>query len=171
MESFAHHLQKADRLAAITQRVGFALWQLQEMEGVAAQYFVLVAQATLGMGLAAGNALIEKAQSKTFGATIHKITKAGLLSSELELRFTNLLSERNWLVHKSRSISRNAIYSDTAMQKLILRLDAITNESNALLRELSALVEYHVRKHGVTEEYIEETANQLLEQWHTSDAI
>jgi hypothetical protein len=41
METLNQQLQKADRLAAITQRIGFALWQIQGLEGVAAQYFVL----------------------------------------------------------------------------------------------------------------------------------
>ena len=171
METLNQQLQKADRLAAITQRIGFVMWQLHELEGVAAQYFVLLAQAKKEMGLAAGNALVEKAQNKTFGATIHQIAKAGLLSSGLELRFNNLLSERNWLVHKSRRTSRNAIHSDSAAQKILLQLDSMADESNALLREIGVLVERNVKEHGVTEKYIEETANQLLEQWHASDAI
>ena len=107
MTPHTHQHQIANRLSAVTQTVGFALWQLQELEGASAQYFVLLAQAEKGMGLVAGAALIEKAQSKTFGATIHQIAKAGLLSPELETRFTNLLAERNWLVHSSRATSRS----------------------------------------------------------------
>ena len=84
------------------------------------------------MGLAAGNALLDKALSKTFGATIHQIAKAGLLSAQLEERLSNLLSERNWLVHKSRAQNRNAIYSDSATEKLVRRIDAMADESNTL---------------------------------------
>ena len=164
-------LQKANRLAAITQRIGFVLWQIQELEGVAAQYFVLLAQAKKGMGRAAGNALVDKAQNKTFGGTIHQMVNAGLLSSELELRFSNLLSERNWLVHKSRRTSRNAIHSDSAAQKLLLHIDSMADESNALLKELGVLTERYVKDQGVLKQQIETTANQLLEQWHTSEAI
>ena len=171
MKDLAHQLEKADRLAAITQRIGFALWQIQELEGVSAQYFVLVVQAKKGMGLAAGNALEEKAKKKTFGETVHQITKAGLLSSELETRFTNLLSERNWLVHRSRADSRSAIHSDPEMQRLIVRLDEMAEESLSLLREIGALSEAQVKKHGVSEEHINEKAKELLEQWHASDAI
>jgi len=161
--------KKAERLAAITQKVGFALWQIQELEGVSAQYFVLVVQAKKGMGLDAGNALEEKAKGKTFGATIKQITKAGLLTSNLESRFINLLSERNWLVHKSKADSRNAIHSDQEMQKLLVRLDEMADESLSLLREIGRLVEAHVKKHGVPEEYIKEHAKKLLEQWHSSE--
>ena len=171
MDTLDQQLQKADRLTEITQRVGFALWQLQELEGVAAQYFVLVVQARKGMGLAAGDTLVEKAQKKTFGTTLRQIAEAGLLSSELEFRLTNLLSERNWLVHKSRASSRNAIHSNSATQKLILRLNAIAQESLDLLREFGMLAERYVKECGVSEQYINETANRLIEEWHASDAI
>ena len=170
MEFFDQQIQKINRLDAIIKKIGFALWQIQELEGVAAQYFVLLAQAKKGMGLAEGNALVEKAQSKTLGATIKKITKAGLLSSELETRFDNLLSERNWLVHRSRASSRGAAHHDADASKLILRLDAIAEESLDLMTEIRKLVESHVLQHGVSMEHIGEKAKDLLKQWHSSDA-
>lgn len=37
MEGFGLQLQMAERLSAITQQIGFTLWQLQELEGVCAQ--------------------------------------------------------------------------------------------------------------------------------------
>ena len=169
MELFDQHIQKANRLFTITQKTGFALWQLQELEGVAAQYFVLLVQVNKGMGLTEGKVLIEKAQSKTFGATVKNISKAGLLSSELGTRFDNLLSERNWLVHRSRADSRGAIHHDADASKLTLRLDAIAEESLKMLTEIRKLVESHVLQHGVSMEHIGEKAKDLLEQWHSSD--
>jgi len=109
MTELEAQLDKANRLFAITQQVGFALWQLQELEGACATYYVLVEEAEFGMGEETGNALEEKAKKKTFGATIHKLGKAGLLTEDVEVRFKDLLSERNWLVHSSRASSRIAI--------------------------------------------------------------
>ena len=160
-----------DRLNVITQRIGFVLWQIQELEGVLAQYFVLVAQAQKGMGLAAGNALVEKAKNKTFGATIYQIAKGGLLSPELENRFSKILSNRNWIVHRLCSDSRSAIHSDLEMQRLVVRLDNIAAESLSLLQEIGALSEAYVKKHGITEKDINEKAKEILEQWHASDEI
>lgn len=163
--------QQAERLAAVTQKVGFTLWQIQELEGCAAQYFVLLAQATPRMGLDAGNALVDKALGKTFGQTIHQLAKAGLLSAELEQRFTSLLGERNWLVHKSRRESRDAIYSDSAMMRLINRLEAMEEESRALLRQIGGLTEKHVLGVGITPRQVDEITARLLEQWHTGNEI
>ncbi|MBU4263921.1 MAG: hypothetical protein KKC76_18855 [Proteobacteria bacterium] len=164
-------IQKANRLKEITQRIGFAIWQIQELEGVSAQYFVLLGQAKKGMGEAAGNDLVKKAKKNTFGRTIKDIRKKGLLNKDLGGRFLRLLSERNWLVHQSRTESRDAVHSDIAMQRLISRIDAMADESLALLKEIGSLSIAHMNKHGVNEESIYKRAEALLNQWHSSEEI
>jgi len=57
------------------------------------------------------------------------------------------------------------------MQRLVVRIDKMAEESLSLLREISTLSEAHVKKYGVTEEYIDKKAKELLDQWHASDAI
>ncbi|CAG4883093.1 conserved protein of unknown function [Georgfuchsia toluolica] len=171
MTTLAEQFEKADRLATVTQSIGFALWQLQELEGVTASYFVLLAQAKKGMGLAEGNDLVEKAQGKTFGTTLHQIAKAGLVSPEIEKRFTKLLSERNWLVHRSRADSRNVIHNGKAMVALLARLEAMADESLALLKFIDAETTAFVQKHGVSMDYVAQVSKQLLEQWHAADAL
>lgn len=171
MNKILQQTQQAERLKSITQRIGFALWQIQELEGVSAQYFVLLTQAKRGMGEAAANALIEKSKKKTFGNTIYNITKQGLLSIELKDRFLNLLSERNWLVHSSRADSRNSIQSDNAMNKLISRIDNMADESLSILKEIGSLIVSFIEKHGIAKEDINKKAEELLRQWHASAEI
>lgn len=164
-------LEQAERLAFVTQHVGFSLWQLQELEGVSAQYFVLLAQATKGMGLEAGNALEAKAKKRTFGATFQEMKKAGLLPDDLPKRFESILSERNWLVHSSRADSRSAIHSDTSMKRLVDRLEKIADEALSLLKAIGKLTEAYVVKHGVTKEDIDSKSQELLKEWQESDAL
>src|SRR5471032_1221008 len=95
-------IQRAERLGALAEQIGFALWQLQVLETCAAQCYVLMVQATRGMGLDEGEVLFTKAQSKTFGTTVKSLTKAAVLTPELSTRLAMLLEERNWLVHRSR---------------------------------------------------------------------
>lgn len=154
----------------IPQKVGFSLWQIQVLEGVAAKYFVLLTQAQKGMRSAAANALIDKAKSKNFGSTIYQIGKAGLLSAVLEERFSALLKERNCLVHCSREDSRGAVHRDKTANNLIGRLDAMADETTALLKEIAILVEQFVRQHGVSAEHIDKVSKELLEQWSNADA-
>lgn len=163
-------LADSDRLHAITQRVGFVLWQLQELEGSAARAFVLLAQATEGMGLVPALELVQKAQSKTFGATVRQFIKAGLLTSELEAEFASVLVDRNWLVHKSKAESRDAIYSDVAASVLIRRLDDIGKKSSKLLHSLGSMAETSAKRRGVTDQQIQTMTAELLEQWHRGGA-
>ncbi|WP_109125914.1 hypothetical protein [Dyella sp. C11] len=165
MELLSSKLERADRLVEIASRAGYALWQLQTLEGALAQYFVLVAQATKGMGEEAGNALFEKANSGTFGATITKLRKSGKLSPGLEGRFQTLLTERNWLVHRSRTTSGHAIKSDGAFHELLDRLDRIADETSLLLREIGKLAEIFVLSSGVPKATIDQLAEELVEKW------
>src|SRR6266511_1149015 len=159
---------KERRLELITQRVGFALWQVQEFEGVAATYFGLVTQARKGMGLTEGTTFLEAAQARTLGATFHHIKRAGLLSADLEARFGKLIVERNWLVHDSRRDSRSAVHNDTSMERLVARLDAIAEVSLALLIELGGVAEQFARQNSVSAEYIRKKAAEFLAEWHDS---
>ena len=57
------------------------------------------------------------------------------------------------------------------MQKLVSRIDTMANESLMLLKEIGSLSEAYVKKHGVTEDYINKKAEELLKQWHESEEI
>jgi hypothetical protein len=167
MENFEEQLIKASRLAEISQQVGFTLWQIQELENVTAQFYVLLGQAEKGMGLAVGNALLDEALQNTFGKNVGNIKKAGLIDGEFETRISSLLKERNWLVHKSRLDSRNAVYHESAMIKLLKRLEAITEETSYIIKELGRRCETFVMKHGVSQDYINEVSQEILKGWRS----
>lgn len=164
-DPLAQQLAAADRLHHITQRAGLALWRVQELEHAAAQYFVVVVQATRGMGEADGQALVDKAAAKTFGASLRAMKDAGVLPDALRARFEALLSERNWLAHRSVADSRPALRSDEAALALAARLDAITKAADQLLPELLALLQAFTRRHGVDGALVEQLAQQQLREW------
>ena len=168
MTDLAIQLEKSERLASITQKIGFALLQFQELESVSAQYFVLLTQANQGMGMSEGLGLVERAQGKTFGSTIHQLAKARLLTDEMESVFRRLLAERNWLVHRSRADSRNAIHGDRAMQQFVARVTSMADDARQLLNKIGLLTESYVKENGVTEESIEKLTSELLAKWHSS---
>jgi hypothetical protein len=170
MDNLEDMIVRADRLTAITQRVGYALWQLQQLEGVTAQYFVLVVEAKRGMGVEAGEALTEKALAKTFGATVGQLTKAKRLTEPVELRFRALLAERNWLVHSSQPSSRRAVYEDAACATLIARLDRIADEAHALIRVIGSEAELFFKKHGVPGAEVDRLTAETLKRWHGEES-
>lgn len=171
MDPIAAHFERAERLSEITQRIGFTLWQLQELEGVAATYFVLLAEVKPRMGREAGGILVAKAQGKTLGATIRQLQAAHLLSPELEQRFQKLLLERNWLVHSSRRDSRTAVQNDSSFGALLFRLDRIAEDALGLLSDVGGLLEKHVMSLGMSRQQIDMAAAALLRKWHEDEAI
>lgn len=160
---------QAERLSLIAERIGLALWQLQELEGVAAHYVVLMTKAKKGMGSEAGMALLEPALRLTFGGTLKNFTKTGLLDAGLQTRFDKILDERNWLVHESRGTSRNALSSDSGTDEVVGRVDALAEEALSLIQVLGSKIEDYVRTQGVSMNDVDEQASALLEQWHSSE--
>ena len=156
---------KSERLGALTQAVGFALWQLQILEGSTAQYFVLVEQAQPGMGEEKGNLLVEKAQRNTFGASISQLVKSKNLPECLLTRFQALLKERNWLVHSSRTSSQKALIDDASFITLSERLEAIVHEAGKLLQEISIQSQKFVTEKGISIKTVESKTAQILAQW------
>lgn len=145
--------------------MGFTLWQLQELEVVAAYVFVLLAKAERGMGEVAGNVLLDKAMGDTFGGTFRKVKKAGILPDEIEARFEHVLAERNWLVHRSRETSGRVIDSDADTASVVQRINDIETEGMELMRELKGVAERHVEAHGVAQSEIDAEARNLVDRW------
>lgn len=171
MTSQHEDLLKAARVDLIARKVGFALWQLQELEVSAAQCLILFTKARSGISPSAGQVLIEKAQRKTFGRTVSDLLKTKQMSQAVELRFKRLLFERNWLVHQSRSTSRDAVHHEQACERLVERLESIAQEALLLLREVADRVEVFVRRYSITPEQVEKLSAEILKKWHSGNFI
>lgn len=163
-------LQKAERLDAITRQVGFALWQLQALEDATAQYYVLVALSTRGMGVESGKTVDESVKGNTFGKTIHLLRKAGKMPEAIELRFQVLLKERNWLVHSSRATNRTAVHDDQACDSLLERLKRLVEEVRLLLREIGRESEEFVHRSGVSKQEVDRLTQEILNSWHSGSS-
>lgn len=75
------------------------------------------------------------------------------------------MKERNWLVHNSLEENRKASINDGCFEALLLRLEAMVNETNALMRELSVRAEEFVLSRGVRADQIEAKTAETLKLW------
>jgi hypothetical protein len=160
---------KALRLEKITQRIGFTLWQLQALEESAAKCLFLVTKAQIGMGVAAAQPLIEKSLGRTFGQTMTALNKANGFSVKVTERFDSLVEERNWLVHQSRSTSRNAVHSNSACEALLQRVQAIADESVQLDTEVLTCVMNFVANNGFSKAAVDKIAAEAIALGHQSN--
>ena len=142
-------LGKSARLTAFCDRIGFAVWQLQDLETVCAKYLMLRTCIKEGVTENDYDGLVAKALGKPFGATLRAAAEANVFSGPLQTRFKEILSERNWLIHKSRLDNRAAFYSDSAAIDLIQRIDKISAGVRELMVEIDKLIDSDAIESGI----------------------
>jgi ribosomal protein S13 len=158
-------IEQRDRLAPLLQRVGYALWQLAEMEDGAASHVVIRLRSVRGIGVKAAESIIEAVEHKTLGQLLRELRDANVLEVAIANRLQALLEERNWLVHHAKRESRGVLNDAPRYEQLIARLDRIGVEATALISDLgNALVDY-VRTSGVSRENIDSEATRLARSW------
>jgi uncharacterized protein YutE (UPF0331/DUF86 family) len=100
-KDLATQLEVSKQLASLMQSVGFALWQLQELETTVATYLVMRVHAHCGIGKAQGGSLLKQAEGRTLGALLKDLAKSGVIDDRLSTDLQEMLEQRNWLVHRA----------------------------------------------------------------------
>lgn len=165
LDDFELRVARSQLLIQILTRVGYAVWQAAECEDTLAHYIVIRLRSAQGIGEEAGLALLEKAQSRTFGNLLHELRTAGILSSDHEERLSKLVDERNWLVHRAKRENRGVLNDIERVDPLIARIDHIADEALALHKSLAAEIEEFVVDSGVDRSVIDVEAARLAETW------
>ncbi len=160
-----NHFQQTERLSTITQRIGFALWQLQELEWTIANYLVVRLHAKRGMGVQAGDELLRKVGERPFGSLLKEFSKSGILDPTLTERLITIRDARNWLVHRSRRESRGILGSHSKAESFIKRVDMISEEALVLLKQIGALMEKWIIGSGVSQDFINRESERLIAKW------
>ena len=158
-------LTKANLLAELMQRVGFALWQLQELETTTATYVVLRLREARGIGRERARELVKDAEKQTFGTLLRELKHKGVLSKAAADKLFTALENRNWLVHRSRRESRGILNKPQLYMGLVERLEQIAADALALNKELAAQVKAHVLQAGISEKVLEQEADRLAKAW------
>jgi hypothetical protein len=155
-------LAKAQALAMLMQRLGYALWQAAACEDMLAHWVVIRLRPSKGAGDIVGNQLLGKAQQRTFGQLVRELRDQNLLEQVLEQRLIAFLDERNWLVHRSKRENRGILSDLARYESLVSRLDGLAEEATSLQSLLGAELEAFVINSGVDKAYIDSQAAKIL---------
>lgn len=158
-------LAAANALATLVHRVGFAVWQLQELENTAAVYVVLRLRQTRGVGLRRGQEIAATVEKRTFGALLRELQGASVLPTALDGRLDRALEERNWLVHRARREYRGVLGDPALHSELGDRIERLTEESGVLLKELAGEIESFLVTSGIDMQAVEHEAQRLAKSW------
>jgi hypothetical protein len=147
------------------QRVGFAVWQRQELENTAATYVVLRLRQTRGVGMQCGREIAVPVDKRPLGALVRELQEAGVLPTRLDERLDRVLEERNWLVHRARREYRGVLTDSGLYSGLTDRIERLTEESGILLKELAGEIEKFLAGVGMDMQAVESEAQRLAKTW------
>jgi hypothetical protein len=158
-------LNREERLAVLMQSVGFALWQMQEVETTLATYLVLRVYAYPGIGVAGGDALLKQAEGRTLGSLLTELAKLGIITDPLLSDLREMLKQRNWLVHRARRETRGILADVEQFEKILRQLESLADRALQLLKSLAIEVESYVLTSGVERASIDVEADRLARNW------
>ncbi len=147
------------------QRVGFAIWQLQNLEHGLASYLVIRVKATKGIGEKRGNELMDHALKQTLGITIKELKSANVIESSTADALTSILEDRNWLVHRARRENRGVVFNKERTEKLLSKVEDITSRCESLTQLISEESREYVVSQGVDKEEADKIALQIARNW------
>jgi len=149
----------------ILYKVGFALWQIQELESTIAHYLVLVHKLEPGVARAEAEAVFEKTRKRTMGQLLDQLKSKDPVPDQLLKRLDHFVEHRNWLAHRSRSESRKQVYQPAKNQELLARLDWIATEALTLMKLFMEELVAHLESHGFSREQIDKQTAETMKQW------
>ena len=155
----------SEDFADVLRRVGFAVWQLQALEQVAACHLVLVHKVTISTAREEVHRMFQKREKNTLGQLFGQIRDLSNEAASFLPRFEALVQERNWLVHHSRNKNRSDLFDDHARQRLIDRIEAMAKEAYQLALALQATTEDHMVSQDITKEEINRRSSQIFREW------
>lgn len=152
-------------LQDVLYRVGFALWQIQELESTVAHYLVMVHRFEPGVAREEAESALEKTRRKTLGQLLGELKSNEPIPRELVERLDQFVEHRNWLAHRSRTDSRKLVYQSSRNSELFHKLDWIAAEALALMKLFAEELIVHLESHGLSREEIDKRAMLLMQQW------
>lgn len=89
-----------DALNEVVAQVGFALWQIQILEGTVGAYLVFVHQATPALARSEVEKMFAKTGKSTLGQLLRAIRATHNPPQNLVEQLDLFVPRRNWLVHQ-----------------------------------------------------------------------
>jgi|SRR5690554_5282443 len=131
----------SDELNIFYNSVGEAVWQIQYLEHAIVSFVVIKRHKRKPSSVKEAYERLETERKGTLGSLYGRAKDEGIIPDNLKPRFDKLISERNWLIHDSRTMNSEDLYNDEKTCSIINRIESITNESKSLTREILQLLE------------------------------
>jgi hypothetical protein len=149
----------------IWQKVGFALWQIQELESTLAMYLTLVHKIKPDIARAEAEEVLEKTRRRTLGQLLNEVKGKEKIPSDLVKKLDAFIKERNWLVHRSREKSRHEVYQPQRLPVLFHRSDTIAEEAFCLNKAFYKELKTFILAKGISQKELDANAQKIVNSW------
>lgn len=129
--------------------IGKAVWHLQFLEDVLVTSVTMRLRIRRPTDLQAGMEALAKERKKTLGTLCREAEQADLVQGDVAAAFRLLVDERNWLIHRSMHECNDGLYALAKRDAFIKRLDALTDESIRLKKQLYESAKRWLAEQGV----------------------
>ena len=154
-----------DELEYLHQKIGYAVWYIQDFENVLTHYLVMVHKLPIGTPVEIATNVLKKTKKGTLGFLMAEFKRSCEVKPDFEVRLDCFLDERNWLIHRSKNEERATVYNPdkSKLLKLFTRLEALAEEAIALTSEFGDLLTESLKKKGMDMEQVKREAQKLQE--------
>jgi hypothetical protein len=152
-------------LRDILSQVGFALWQIQSLEFTIAHYLVMVHKLEPGVARTTAEKVFDDTSKKTLGNLLSDLRRHEHHSSPLLRKLETFVPERNWLVHISRHVSQQHVFTASKRHIFITHLNKIADDALEIMKALQIALEAHLETHGITKKQTDIMADRIMKSW------
>lgn len=142
-----------------------SLLQLQACEAAVFAYFVLAENDPPEQAGRQAAILFDRREPRSLNQLLGGLHNRGISNEELEDRFTWLIEERHWLVHRSGYESQSALPLSERTLSLLARLERISSEAHALKIQFDHLVKQHLANNGLSAHEIDQKTDEAASLW------
>lgn len=87
------------------------------------------------------------------------------MGAELEERWSRLLDDRQWLVHRSGIESQDALSHYERIDALRGRLARIADDAAAVKAQLEEIIQHHLSRTGLSKQEIDAKTGETKQLW------
>lgn len=153
-----------DELDYLFNRIGTAIWHLQNVEGAIVPFIIVkgIAKELNSLPKRRADELEAKYNKMTLGQLIGQLTNLALVEETLLKRLKTFNSERKWIVHNSVRESGDHLYTLSGRNNFFIRVEAFIEEAISLHHHIGDLLTDYVVSKGASIDQINRIAHSEI---------
>jgi len=135
--------------------LGKATWFLQHMEDGLCTFIALAQHSDSQVSPEEAYTYLAKTRRKTLGTIVGEALARQIIPKGLDERLSNLVEERNWMIHRSMHENSAHLLDDLKRRELIDRITSIYAKAQHVAKQVSEVLYTWCRARGIDEARVE----------------